>query len=144
MPSAACIQVSCLVNIQLKGRYFCKSWLETSVFDQGKCLQILIYRLNFFFFNRSSLGSLRYHLLLIINNSGSTMPEENEMIVRDPNNLNGHLGVSDQHWVFLFLLMPFSYGFQYWSVLLKLPPSFSLSFDESRKGMDGFNQTEYW
>lgn len=72
------------------------------------------------------------------------MPEENEMIVRDPNNLNGHLGVSDQHWVFLFLLMPFSYGFQYWSVLLKLPPSFSLSFDESRKGMDGFNQTEYW
>lgn len=41
------------------------------------------------------------------------MSEENDMIVRDPNNLNGHLGVSDQHWVFLFLLMPFSYGFQY-------------------------------
>lgn len=143
MPSAASIQVSCLVNIQLKGRYFYKSWLETSVFDQGKCLQILINRLNFFL-NWSSLGSFRYHLLLIINNSGSTMPEENDMIVRDPNNLNGHLGVSDQHWVFLFLLMPFSYGFQYWSVWLKLPPLFLLTFDESRKGMDCFNQTEYW
>lgn len=143
MPSAACIQVSCLVNIQLKGRYFYKSWLETSVFDQGKCLQILIYRLNFFF-NWSSLGSFRYHLLLIINNSGSTMPEENDMIVRDPNNLNGHLGVSDQDWVFFFLLTPFSYGFQCWSVLLKLPPFFSLSFDESKKGMDGCIQTEYW
>lgn len=72
------------------------------------------------------------------------MPDENDMIVRDPNNLNGHLGVSDQDWVFLFLLMPFSYGFQYWSVWLKLPPSFSLTFDERRKGMDGFNKTEYW
>lgn len=123
MPSAACIQVSCLVNIQLKGRYFCKSWLETSVFDQGKCLQILIYRLNFFF-NRSSLGSFRYHLLLIINNSGSTMPEENEMIVRDPNNLNGHLGVSDQHWIFFF-----THAFFLWlSVLISLVKTTSLLF----------------
>lgn len=30
------------------------------------------------------------------------MPEENDMIVRDPNNLNGHLGVSDQDCAFYF------------------------------------------
>lgn len=67
------------------------------------------------------------------------MPEENEMIVRDPNNLNGHLGVSDQHWIFFFYSCLFPMAFN----ISKLSPPFSLSFDESRKGMDGFNQTEY-
>lgn len=70
------------------------------------------------------------------------MPEENDMIVRDPNNLNGHLGVSDQHWIFFF-----THAFFLWlSILISLVKTtspFSLSFDESRKGMDGFNQTEY-
>lgn len=39
------------------------------------------------------------------------MPEENEMIVRDPNNLNGHLGVSDQDWVFFFYSCLFRMAF---------------------------------
>lgn len=52
------------------------------------------------------------------------MPEENDMIVRDPNNLNGHLGVSDQHWIFFF-----THAFFLWlSILISLVKTTSLLF----------------